>query len=70
MLELQRYDFIVNFFQGKEAVIPDTQSRVYSNDCETEISTEDMKAQVYFINKSLPMTKINSTLIVKKNSNW
>ena len=56
MLTLQRYDFPLTYIPWKDAVVSDTLSRVYLNDCKTGISAENMEAHVYLINKSWPMT--------------
>ena len=63
MLALQKCDFTLSYIPWKDAVVPDTQSRAYLNDCKTEISTEDMKTHVHLINKSRPM-------IDKKLNDW
>lgn len=56
MLALQRYDFDLQYIPGKEAVVPDTLSRAFLNECEPEISTEDMEAHVHLIEAEMPMS--------------
>ena len=52
MLALQQYVFTRNYIPGKDVVVPDILSRAYVNDCKSEISTEDIEAHMYFVNKS------------------
>ena len=56
MLALQRYDFDLKYIPGKDAVVPDALSRAYLDDCDPEISEEDLEAYVHQIVSEMPIS--------------
>ena len=46
---LEYYDFDLEYIPGKDTVVPDVLSGAYLDDCDTEISEEDLEAYAYQI---------------------
>ena len=56
LLQLQKYDFKVNYIPGKDLIVSDTLSRAPSGTNTSEIKEEEVTAQVNTIISSLPVS--------------